>query len=127
DGHVTGVQTCALPISKHGFLEVCKTPELATEVSLQPFRRLGVDAVIVFSDILIPAEAMGLPLELGDQGPNLPSPVRSLADVQKLRIFDPELETGFLPEAIRRIVKAVGSEVPVLGFAGAPWTLACYM
>jgi len=113
--------------AKHGFLEVCKTPELATEVSLQPFRRLGVDAVIVFSDILIPAEAMGLPLELGDQGPNLPSPVRSLADVQKLRIFDPELETGFLPEAIRRIVKAVGSEVPVLGFAGAPWTLACYM
>ena len=94
---------------------------------MQPFRRLGVDAVIVFSDILIPAEAMGLPLELGDQGPNLPSPVRSLADVQKLRIFDPELETGFLPEAIRRIVKAVGSEVPVLGFAGAPWTLACYM
>src|SRR6201987_1419513 len=113
--------------AKHGFLEVCKTPELATEVSLQPFRRLGVDSVIVFSDILIPAEAMGLPLELGDRGPNLPSPVRSLADVQKLRVFDPELETGFFPEAIRRIVKAVGPEVPVLGFAGAPWTLACYM
>src|SRR5438876_10452359 len=70
---------------------------------------------------------MGLPLELGDQGPNLPSPVRSLADVQKLRIFDPVLETGFLPEAIRRIVKAVGSEVPVLGFAGAPWTLARHL
>ena len=113
--------------ARHGFLEVCKTPELATEVSLQPFRRLGVDAVIVFSDILIPAEAMGLPLELGDRGPNLPSPVRSLAEVQKLRVFDPERETGFLPEAIRRIVKAVGREVPVLGFAGAPWTLACYM
>jgi len=113
--------------AKHGFLEVCKTPELATEVSLQPFRRLGVDAVIVFSDILIPAEAMGLPLELGDRGPNLPCPVRSCTDVQKLRVFDPERETGFLPEAIRRIVKAVGPEVPVLGFAGAPWTLACYM
>src|SRR5438094_9819388 len=112
--------------AKHAFLEVCKTPQLAVEVSIQPFRRLGVDAVIVFSDILIPAEAMGLPLELGDQGPNLPSPDRSLADVQKLRIFDPELETGFLTEAIRRIVKAVGSEVPVLGFAGAPRTLGCY-
>jgi uroporphyrinogen decarboxylase len=113
--------------AKHAFLEVCKTPQLAVEVSLQPFRRLGVDAVIVFSDILIPAEAMGLPLELGDAGPNLPNPVRSKTDVERLKIFDPEMETGFLPEAIRRIVKSIGPEVPVLGFAGAPWTLACYM
>lgn len=113
--------------AKHGFLEVCKTPELAVEVSIQPFRRLGVDAVIVFSDILIPAEAMGLPLELGDGGPNLPNPVRTKTDVEKLKIFDPESETGFLPETIRRIVKSVGPDVPVLGFAGAPWTLACYM
>src|SRR4030081_3740376 len=113
--------------AKHPFLEVCKTPDLAVEVSLQPFRRLGVDAVIVFSDILIPAEAMGLTLELGDAGPNLPNPVRSRADVEKLRHFDPETETGFLPEAIRRIVKTVGPAVPVLGFAAAPWTLACYM
>lgn len=113
--------------AKHSFLEVCKTPDLAVEVSLQPFRRLGVDAVIVFSDILIPAEAMGLALELGDAGPNLPSPVRSKADVDKLRLFDPETETGFLPKAIRRIVKSLGPEVPVLGFAAAPWTLACYM
>jgi len=113
--------------AKHGFLEVCKTPELAVEVSLQPFRRLGVDAVIVFSDILIPAEAMGLPLEIGDAGPNLPNPVRKKSAVEKLRVFDPEIETGFLPEAIRRIVRSVGPEIPVLGFAGAPWTLACYM
>jgi uroporphyrinogen decarboxylase len=113
--------------AKHAFLEVCKTPDLAVEVSIQPFRRLGVDAVIVFSDILIPAEAMGLQLELGDAGPNLPDPVRSKKDVEKLKVFDPELETGFLSEAIRRIVKSVGPEVPVLGFAAAPWTLACYM
>jgi uroporphyrinogen decarboxylase len=113
--------------ARHGFLEVCKTPQLAAEVSIQPFCRLGVDAVIVFSDILIPAEAMGLQLELGDAGPNLPSPVRSKTDVEKLKIFDPETETGFLPETIRRIGKSVGADVPVLGFAAAPWTLACYM
>jgi uroporphyrinogen decarboxylase len=113
--------------AKHAFLEVCKTPQLAVEVSIQPFRRLGVDAVIVFSDILILAEAMGLQLELGDAGPNLPNPVRSKWDVDRLKIFDPEAETGFLSETIRRIVKSVGPEVPVLGFAGAPWTLACYM
>jgi uroporphyrinogen decarboxylase len=109
------------------FLEVCKNPDLAAEVSLQPFRILGVDAIIVFSDILIPAEAMGMDLELGDAGPNLPKPVRSTEDVARLRVFDPEVETKFLPEAIRRIVKTAGPDVPVLGFAGAPWTLACYM
>jgi uroporphyrinogen decarboxylase len=113
--------------AKHSFLEVCKTPDLAVEVSMQPFRRLGVDAIIIFSDILIPAEAMGLALELGDAGPNLPQPVRTRADVQRLRIFDPEVETGFLMEALRRTVKAAGPDVPVLGFAASPWTLACYM
>ncbi len=113
--------------AQHSFLEVCKTPDLAVEVSLQPFRRLGVDAIIIFSDILIPAEAMGLQLELGDAGPNLPDPVRSAMDVKKLRIFDPEKETGFLMEALRRTIKHAGPEVPVLGFAASPWTLACYM
>ncbi len=113
--------------ARHSFLEVCKTPDLATEVSVQPYRRLGVDAIIIFSDILIPAEAMGLPLELEDQGPNMPEPVRSEADVRKLHIFDPEQETGFLLEALRRTVRQVGPDVPVLGFAASPWTLACYM
>jgi uroporphyrinogen decarboxylase len=113
--------------AKHSFLEVCKTPDLAVEISMQPFRRLNVDAIIIFSDILIPAEAMGLPLELGDAGPNLLVPVRSAGDVQKLRIFDPEIDTGFLMEAIRRVVKVAGPDVPVLGFAASPWTLACYM
>src|SRR5215468_2890119 len=102
--------------ARHAFLEVCKTPELAVEVSLQPFRRLGVDAIIVFSDILIPAEAMGLALELGDAGPNLPDPVRSAEAVRKLHPFDPEIETDFLMEAIRRLVREAGPDVPVLGF-----------
>jgi uroporphyrinogen decarboxylase len=113
--------------AQNTFLKVCKTPDLAAEVSLQPFRRLGVDAIIVFSDILIPAEAMGLTLELGDAGPNLPEPVRTKRDVEALKLFDPEVETAFLPEAIRRIVRAAGPDVPVLGFAASPWTLACYM
>src|SRR6266850_143045 len=113
--------------ARHAFLEVCKTPDLAVEVSLQPLRRLDVDAVIVFSDILIVAEAMGLHLELGDAGPNLPQPVRSETDVRKLKTFDPETETGFLMEAIRSLVREVGPTVPVLGFAAAPWTLASYM
>jgi uroporphyrinogen decarboxylase len=113
--------------AKHNFLDVCTQPDLAAEVSLQPFRRLAVDAIIVFSDILIPALAMGLALEIGDAGPKLPEPVRSARDVAKLKLFDPERETKFVPQAIRRIVRAAGPDVPVLGFAAAPWTLACYM
>jgi uroporphyrinogen decarboxylase len=112
---------------KHGFLEVAKTPDLAAEVSLQPYRRLGVDAVIVFSDILIPAEAMGAPIELGDAGPIVHSPVRTAAQVEALREFDPERETRFLSDTIRQLCRALGPDVPVLGFAAAPWTLACYM
>ena len=112
---------------KHPFLEVCKTPDLSVEVSLQPFRRLGMDVVIVFSDILIPAEAMGMVLEVNDAGPNLPCPSREATQVDALKGFDPEQETRFVPDAIRGICRAVGPDVPVVGFAAAPWTLACYM
>jgi uroporphyrinogen decarboxylase len=113
--------------AKHSFLEVCKTPELAVEVSLQPFRLLGVDAVIVFSDILIPAEAMGLGLELSDAGPVLPNPIRSRRDVRSLRLFDPTYETRAILDAIGLLRNELGPEVPIIGFAGAPWTLACYL
>jgi len=111
----------------HTFLEICKTPELAAEVSLQPYRVLGVDAIIVFSDILIVAEAMGLPLDVPDSGPVLQNPVRDLTAVRRLRDFDPERETRFVGDAIRVICREAGPDVPVIGFAAAPWTLACYM
>ena len=111
----------------HTFLEICKTPELAAEVSIQPHRVLGVDAIIVFSDILVVAEAMGLPLDVPDSGPVLGNPVRDASDVRRLRDFDPARETKFVGDAIRAICKQVGANVPVLGFAAAPWTLACYM
>jgi uroporphyrinogen decarboxylase len=111
----------------HTFLQICKTPEIAAEVSLQPFRILGVDAVIVFSDILIVAEAMGLSLKVPDSGPVLSNPVRDLAAVRRLRDFDPERDTRFVGDAIRAICKEAGPRVPVIGFAAAPWTLACYM
>jgi uroporphyrinogen decarboxylase len=113
--------------AQHSFLEICKTPELAAEVSLQPFRVLDVDAIIVFSDILIVAEAMGLPLEVPDSGPILSNPVRNAEAVRRLREFDPERGTKFVGDAIRAIRLEAGPDVPVIGFAAAPWTLACYM
>ncbi len=113
--------------ARHTFLEICKTPAIAAEVSLQPFRVLGVDAIIVFSDILIVAEAMGLPLDVPDSGPVLSNPVRDLAGVRRLRDFDPARDTKFVGDAIREICRAAGTTVPVIGFAAAPWTLACYM
>jgi uroporphyrinogen decarboxylase len=112
---------------KVAFLDLCKTPDLAAEVTIQPVRRLGVDAAIIFSDILIPIEPMGMELELGDRGPHLPSPLRTATDIAKLRVFDPEEETGFLAEAIRRARQALDDSVPVIGFCGAPFTLAAYM
>jgi uroporphyrinogen decarboxylase len=113
--------------ARHTFLEICKTPELAAEVSIQPHRVIGVDAIIVFSDILIVAEATGMPLDVPDSGPVLGNPVRDAAAVARLRDFDPERETRFVGDAIRAICKEVGPTVPVIGFAAAPWTLACYM
>lgn len=113
--------------ASHNFLEICKTPELAAEVSIQPHRIVGVDAIIVFSDILIVAEAMGMPLNVPDSGPVLSCPIREMADVRRLRDFDPEIETRFVGDAIRAICREAGPDVPVIGFAAAPWTLACYM
>ncbi|MCI0570658.1 MAG: uroporphyrinogen decarboxylase [Myxococcaceae bacterium] len=109
------------------FLELCKRPDLAAEVTVQPVRRLGVDAAIIFSDILIPVEAMGMELELGDKGPHFPHPLRTPADVDGLRVPDPVERTGFVAEVVRGTRKLLEDSVPVIGFCGAPFTLAAYM
>ena len=109
------------------FLTLCKTPDLAAEVTLQPVDILGVDAAILFSDILLVCEAMGMELILEDQGPQFPAPLKSRADVDRLHVPDPERELAFVPEAVRRIRRALDGRVPLIGFCGAPWTLAAYM
>src|SRR5437016_7347920 len=113
--------------AKVSFLELCKTPDLAAEVTLQPVDILGVDAAILFSDILVVCEAMGMELILEDEGPQFPTPLRTQADVDKLHIPDPERELGYVMEAIRRSLRGLGGRVPLIGFCGGPWTLAAYM
>ncbi len=117
---------------KHTFLELCKTPELAVEVTMQPLRAFDVDAAILFSDILIPLEGMGLKIDF-NPGPQVKNPIKSPADVSALTVKDPNSYCSFVGEAlsvIKREVKALPSstgERAVIGFAGAPWTMACYM
>ena len=114
--------------AKTDFLTLCKTPELACEVTLQPIRRFGFDASIVFSDILIVPEAMGMELTFGPgEGPRLNPPIRSADAVQRLALFDPLDRTPFVMETIRLLVKELPEDVPLIGFAGAPFTVACYM
>jgi uroporphyrinogen decarboxylase len=111
---------------RHGFLEMCRTPELAVEVTLQPIRALGVDAAILFSDILIPIEAMGIRIDF-DPGPKIQNPVRTPADVAALRVPQPEESVPFVLEAVRRLRAELPAGVPLLGFCGSPWTLANYV
>ena len=113
--------------SKVSFLELCKNTDLAAEVSLQPYKILGVDAVIFFSDILIPVEAMGVDVALTDKGPEIASPIRKQSDVDRLHIPDPAAEVPFVGSIIKKLRRELQNEVPLIGFAGAPWTLASYM
>ena len=109
------------------FLDLCKNTDLAAEVSLQPYRILGVDAVIFFSDILIPVEAMGVSVSLTDKGPEIANPIRTPADIDRLRIPDPAGEMPFVGSILKKLRNELKDEVPLIGFAGAPWTLASYM
>ncbi len=110
------------------FLALCKTPELAAEVTLQPVDILGVDAAILFSDILIPVEAMGMKLRfLENKGPVLSRPVRKQRDLDRLVVIDPKKDVPFVLETIRILRRKLRRKIPLIGFSGAPFTLATYM
>ena len=110
------------------FLALCQTPELACEVTLQPLRRFDLDAAILFSDILTVPDAMGLGLNIVEQqGPVFERPLRSREQIERLGVPDPEAELGYVMDAVRAIKPALDGAVPLIGFAGSPWTLATYM
>lgn len=114
--------------SVSGFIELAQTPELAAEVTIQPVDLLGVDAAIIFSDILVIPEAMGLPYEMVEKrGPWFPSTVNSASDLKKLRVADGVDDLSYVIEAIKITKKALNGRVPLIGFAGAPWTIFAYM
>src|SRR5262249_60593188 len=102
--------------AKVSFLELCKNTDLAAEVSLQPYQVLGVDAVIFFSDILIPVEAMGVPVALTDKGPEIGNPIRKASDVDRLRIPDPASEVPFVGSIIAKLRRDLKDKVPLIGF-----------
>jgi uroporphyrinogen decarboxylase len=113
---------------RHSLLTLCKTPELAAEVTLQPIQRLPVDAAIIFTDLLIPLEPMGAKLVFApNEGPVIENPIRSASDVEALRMVDPQAELAFTLEAIRMVCRELDGKVPLIGFAGAPFTLASYL
>lgn len=112
---------------KYDFLTMCKTPELAAEVTLQPIDRIGVDAAIIFADILLPLESMGLKLRFAqNEGPVIDNPVRSLRDAEQLKLIEAEEQLPYVMEALRIVRKELDGKVPLIGFAGAPFTLASY-
>jgi len=114
--------------AKHDFLTLCKTPAAATEVTLQPIERLGVDAAILFADILLVLEPLGVGLEFTrGEGPHIARPVRSAEDVSRLAPVDVPASVGFVFETVRLVRKALADRVPLVGFAGAPFTLASYL
>lgn len=112
---------------KYDFFTRCQTPEMAAEITMQPVRRFPIDAAIIFSDILVIPQAMGLPFEMRPGvGPWLDNPVRSAADVAKLRTGDVNDELKYVFDALKITKEALNDEIPLIGFAGSPWTIFCY-
>ena len=113
---------------KYGFFERCRTPELACEITLQPVDIIDVDAAILFSDILVVPQAMGLEVKLVEtKGPILPDPIRNLNDFDRIRVPDVNETLHYVFDAIKLTKKELNCRVPLIGFAGAPWTILCYM
>src|SRR6204780_1202333 len=113
--------------AKHGILEICKRPDLAAEVTLQPVEILDVDAAIIFADLLLPVEPMGLRLRFAaGEGPVIENPVRTSSDIDSLSISNTD-DLGYVGESIQLVSKALAGRVPVIGFVGAPFTMASYM
>ena len=112
---------------RYSLLDICRTPDLATEVTLQPVRRIEVDAAILFSDLLLPLAPLGIPFDfIRGEGPAIETPLRTEADLARVRRFEPRESLGYVLEAIRQIKRALAGRVPLIGFAGAPFTLASY-
>jgi uroporphyrinogen decarboxylase len=113
---------------KYGFFERCQTPELACEITIQPVDIIGVDAAILFSDILVVPQAMGLEVQLIEsKGPVLPDPIKTISDLSRVRVPDVDDTLHYVFDAIKLIKQELNGRVPLIGFAGAPWTLLCYM
>jgi uroporphyrinogen decarboxylase len=112
---------------KYSLLELCRTPDLATEVTLQPVRRIEVDAAILFSDLLLPLEPMGIRFDfIRGEGPAIENPLRSADDIAQVRRFEPRDALAHVLQAIRQVKQELDGRVPLIGFAGAPFTLASY-
>ena len=112
---------------KYDFFTRCRTPELVAEITTQPVDIVGVDAAILFSDILVVPQAMGIHIEMKEQvGPYLPHPIRTKADIERVQIPEVSEALGYVMEGIRLTKERLAGEVPLIGFAGAPWTIFCY-
>ena len=113
---------------KYDFFTRCRNPELASEITVQPIRRYGMDAAILFSDILVIPQAMNIDVEMNpDFGPYLPNPVRDQKGVDTVIIPDVHSELGYVMDAIKATKEKLNDEIPLIGFAGSPWTILCYV